>query len=373
MSSVLLLGFVIGLRHALEADHLAAVASLATRTRSLRRALRLGALWGLGHSLTLLLVGGGLLLADRLVPARAAILLEGLVGLLLMVLGLDVICRAVRERVHFHRHRHGTLEHFHAHSHAGEGSHADSANDHGHDQGLSGRAVLIGLLHGLAGSAALILLAAGRLPSPWWGLVYILLFGLGSILGMALMSCVVSFAPALDRASSDLGPQRPDRRSRPVHSGFGCRDRMGIGPGRSRLNRQLQEGRAFAEQCRLGADAAVDLAAQSRTVLLAGEVMAVAGQGPPVVRIGILPQQLCGEGRGWPLGKGLGPAARPLRRRGSRLRRALPGRLLAHHPQVRGSGLLCRESALLAPDSLDRRHRLAQPGARRQADGPRAP
>ncbi len=192
MASVLLLGFLIGLRHALEADHLAAVATLATRTRSLRRALRLGALWGLGHSLTLGLVGGGVLLAEGLVAAETARLLEALVGVMLVLLGADVIRRVVRDRVHFHRHRHDRIEHFHAHSHAGETTHRESPHDHRHAAGLDGRALAVGLVHGLAGSAALVLLAATQLPTLWWGLTYIALFGLGSIVGMALMSCVVA-------------------------------------------------------------------------------------------------------------------------------------------------------------------------------------
>ena len=191
--SLLFLGFVIGMRHAVEADHVAAVSSLGTRAGTVAETVRQGAAWGLGHTITLFLFGSVVILMDAAMPARLAGILECLVGLMLVALGVDVIVRLIRERVHFHLHHHadGTA-HFHAHSHAGEREHRAAGHEHEHRQGLPIRALLIGLMHGMAGSAALILLTLHTVASPWTGLLYIALFGLGSMLGMALLSAVIA-------------------------------------------------------------------------------------------------------------------------------------------------------------------------------------
>ncbi|HET9317789.1 MAG TPA: urease accessory protein, partial [Vicinamibacteria bacterium] len=106
MISIFLFGFLMGVRHAFEADHLAAVASLATGTRGLRSGLVQGAAWGVGHTLTLLLVGGACLVLGQAVPARWASGLEALVGVMLLALGADVLLRSRRQRVHVHVHAH---------------------------------------------------------------------------------------------------------------------------------------------------------------------------------------------------------------------------------------------------------------------------
>lgn len=181
-------GFLLGMRHALEADHVAAVASLSTRSTSLGQAVRLGAVWGLGHTLTLFVVGAIVLVADTVVPERVAKGLELAVGFMLVGLGLDVLRRLVRDRVHFHVHEHAEgVTHFHAHSHA-----EMSRDSHGHEHGFPGRALAVGFMHGMAGSAALILLAMVKAPTIGAGLLYIAIFGAGSILGMALLSVVIS-------------------------------------------------------------------------------------------------------------------------------------------------------------------------------------
>ncbi|MDJ0779485.1 MAG: urease accessory protein [Gammaproteobacteria bacterium] len=193
MFSLLFLGFVIGMRHALEADHLAAVASLASRSASLRQSVRHGTAWGIGHTLTLFLFGGLVLAMDSLVPQDFARTLEAVVGVMLVLLGADVIRRVIRQRIHYHAHRHGAENpHFHAHSHAGEGDHAHSDHAHAHDRDFPLRALLVGLVHGMAGSAALILLTLETVESVALGIAYIALFGLGSIAGMALLSAVIS-------------------------------------------------------------------------------------------------------------------------------------------------------------------------------------
>ncbi len=246
MNSILILGFLIGMRHALEADHLAAVASMASGQTSLRWAAFRGAVWGMGHTLTLLLVGGACLVLRAAVPPRLAHLAEAAVGVMLLVLGAQVFWRMRRQRVHLHVHRHhdGTV-HLHAHSHAPdvahpeEGDHAPAAtlaqqpllaplptsvvadapaappahvhvhahahahgephrphsavpHVHAHPAGFPRRALLVGTVHGLAGSGALLLLTLQTVGSVWLGIGYILVFGAGSILGMAALSTVMS-------------------------------------------------------------------------------------------------------------------------------------------------------------------------------------
>lgn len=190
--SVIFLGFLIGMQHAMEADHVAAVASLATRSRSLGQTARQGAAWGAGHALTLFLFGGLVLVMDTLVPEHFAQGLELAVGFMLILLGLDVLRRLLRDRIHFHQHRHGSTVHFHAHSHKQRQAHADDPHQHEHVEAFPLRALLVGMMHGMAGSAALIILTLNSVLSVAQGIVYIALFGVGSILGMALLAAVIS-------------------------------------------------------------------------------------------------------------------------------------------------------------------------------------
>lgn len=195
MGSLLLIGFFIGMRHALEADHLAAIASLLSKKQSLAQTIRLGSIWGLGHTITLLLFGSVVIFMDIVMPTRLAGGLEMLVGFMLVLLGADVLRRLLRDKVHFHSHQHhGGIQHFHAHSHAGEptNKHNPLQHNHTHPDKLPLRALLVGLMHGMAGSAAVILLSLNTVKSPLQGLVYILVFGLGSMLGMALLSVIIS-------------------------------------------------------------------------------------------------------------------------------------------------------------------------------------
>jgi sulfite exporter TauE/SafE len=192
LASVLALGFLLGMRHATDADHLAAVATLATRSRSLGHTVLQGVAWGTGHTLTLMLFGGAVLVLGLVVPAQAAQALELAVGVMLVLLGAEALYRLRRERIHFHAHHHtGGVAHFHAHSHRGEGAPHDPAR-HEHRHGFPARALLVGMVHGMAGSAALILLSLEAMGSPARGIVYIAIFGLGSILGMALLSAAIA-------------------------------------------------------------------------------------------------------------------------------------------------------------------------------------
>ena len=199
MVSLLLLGFLIGMRHALEADHVAAVATLSTRTATVKQAIKLGSIWGIGHTFILFLFGSMVLLTDFFIPETMAKWLEFGVGVMLVLLGLDVLRRLIRGRIHFHTHEHKNSEtnqesrHFHAHSHTGESLKSkQNTHEHQHINALSYRALFIGVLHGMAGSAALILLTLETITSPLQGMIYIALFGFGSIVGMAVLSYIIS-------------------------------------------------------------------------------------------------------------------------------------------------------------------------------------
>lgn len=194
MLSILTLGFLIGMRHALEADHVAAVASLASGRKNIRQTVFHGAVWGLGHTIALMVFGSVVIVMNSTVPETIAHWLEFTVGIMLVLLGADVIRRMIRDRVHFHFHKHKANDHshLHAHSHRGEGEHAASAHEHTHNKGLTARVLAVGIMHGMAGSAALVLLVAGTITSTTTAILYIILFGFGSIVGMAALSAVIA-------------------------------------------------------------------------------------------------------------------------------------------------------------------------------------
>ena len=180
--SLLIFGGLIGMQHALEADHLAAVAALDGR-RSSRRALILrGSAWGLGHTITLLTICGALLILDEVISERTEAMLEFGVGAMIILLGMNMFVTLWRRRPHFHIHQHV----------ADQVPHRASPHQHKHASlGLS-RALLVGMVHGAAGSAGLLILAAAAKSVPE-ALAYVLAFGTGSILGMAALSFVVSY------------------------------------------------------------------------------------------------------------------------------------------------------------------------------------
>ena len=199
--SALMIGFLLGIKHATDADHLAAVATLATlatRQHSLAHSMKHGLAWGIGHSVTLLLFGGIVLALGTSIPQHVALALELVVGGMLILLGADVLRRLVRQRIHLHIHSHGArVRHVHAHSHAGEGLHRDLPHEHAHSGGLPRRALLVGMTHGMAGSAALVVLSLGAVQSWTAGLMFVALFGAGSIVGMASLSVAIAIPSRL--------------------------------------------------------------------------------------------------------------------------------------------------------------------------------
>ncbi len=192
MISILALGFLIGMQHALEADHVAAVSSIVARRSRYGDIVRHGLTWGLGHTLTLFVFAGAAIFLGRAIPDNIMGPIEGAVGIMLIGLGLHVLWRLWRDRVHFHPHRHGDGQvHLHAHSHAGE-TQPHHASHHEHEHGFRWRTLLVGLMHGLAGSAALLVLAVSRASDPVAGLGYVLVFGVGSMVGMGVLSSVIA-------------------------------------------------------------------------------------------------------------------------------------------------------------------------------------
>ena len=185
-ASVLVFGFLLGLRHAFEADHLVAVSTLVTPKHSLWKSVRFGVIWGLGHSATLLAVGGAVLILQVSIPSLLELSLEGLVGIMLVGLGLITLLDCRRRRIHLHQHTHGGSTHLHFHTHA-----AGPEHFHQHGGKTGWKPLLIGMVHGLAGSAAVLLLTVATAPSPTESLLYIVSFGCGSILGMGAASLLL--------------------------------------------------------------------------------------------------------------------------------------------------------------------------------------
>ncbi|MBL8535197.1 MAG: sulfite exporter TauE/SafE family protein [Betaproteobacteria bacterium] len=231
--STIALGFFLGMRHATDADHVIAVATIVGRSRSLRPAAVVGALWGIGHSATVLLVGGAMVLFEIAIPPGAVHWLELAVGAMLVLLGIfALVSLARRDKVdfvavphphtpllgrdaaghpaplvrHAHLHVHGDHVHSHRHGHgaAGHGHSENATTTSWLDRNLGSlplyhalRPVLVGIVHGLAGSAAVALVVLGAIRDPWWGIAYLLVFGVGTIAGMMIVTAVIALPFAL--------------------------------------------------------------------------------------------------------------------------------------------------------------------------------
>lgn len=173
-------GFILGLKHAFDADHVAVVSTMVSQSKNLKKSSLLGVMWGVGHTVTLLVVGLAVLLLKITIPVRAALAMEFIVGLVVVYFGFDLLQKIKRGSVHIHRHEHGGTAHTHFHGHELQPSH-----QHNH------RALGVGALHGLAGSAALTILVLTTVQSTWQGLAFILIFGLGSIISMLIISSAI--------------------------------------------------------------------------------------------------------------------------------------------------------------------------------------
>lgn len=185
--TILGLGFLLGLRHALDTDHVAAVSIVLARRPSVRASGMIGFSWGLGHTLVLLLVGAVVLALRVEIPESMALAAEFGVGMMLVALGVSLAVKLSKERWHLHPHEHDGERHLHLHSHR-------LNPDHHHRHWLrdSIQPLCIGMVHGLAGSAALLLVVLSTSKSMMAGLLYIAIFGVGSILGMILIGLAIS-------------------------------------------------------------------------------------------------------------------------------------------------------------------------------------
>ena len=173
--SVLLLGFLLGIKHAFDTDHIAAISTFAAENKHPLKAALVGAFWGMGHTTTLFFSGMLVLLLRIKIPENVTLVFEFMVGLMLILLGFNSLSKIVNQP-HMHTHRHGEKDHVHTHSSE------DKKHHHRHK-----RSFFVGTIHGLAGSGALTLLVLASTPSVYWGMIYILIFGFGSIVSMSLV------------------------------------------------------------------------------------------------------------------------------------------------------------------------------------------
>lgn len=205
--SFLLLGALIGMQHALEADHLVAVGALSAGKTGRRRLVLLGTYWGVGHTIALFVLTITVVVLGFVLTKQMQAALEIAVGLVVTLLGANVLWTLRRRRIHFHVHDHGDgHRHVHAHAHADETvPHVASAHRHAHPERGLLAALGVGLVHGAAGSGALLVLTAATADSVVGALLYVAFFGVGSIIGMAALSFVASYPlRALERSAGRL-------------------------------------------------------------------------------------------------------------------------------------------------------------------------
>ncbi len=209
--AVTVLGFFLGMRHATDPDHVIAVTTIVSRHRTTGGAAAIGALWGVGHTLTIMVVGAGIILLGWVIPARVGLSLELSVGVMLIVLGLMNLSGLLQRvtdsltpsaKVHAHPHPHGDYVHTHIHGHEPE------SHPHAADQTPLGRLdrwfgklglyqilrpLIVGVVHGLAGSAAVALLVLTTIGNTGWAVLYLLVFGVGTIVGMMLITAAIAW------------------------------------------------------------------------------------------------------------------------------------------------------------------------------------
>jgi hypothetical protein len=215
--SIIALGFFLGMRHATDPDHVIAVSTIVSREREIGKSAWIGVFWGIGHTLTIFGVGAAIILFDAAISPRIGLSMELAVGLMLILLGVINVVTFFRELpssgeraetptsplpelVHSHAHSHGDFVHTHPHSHGQQG--------HGHteqnpvawlDRALLRfklyrplRPLMIGIVHGMAGSAAVALLVLATIRDPRWAVAYLLVFGVGTIAGMMVITMSIA-------------------------------------------------------------------------------------------------------------------------------------------------------------------------------------
>jgi high-affinity nickel-transport protein len=162
--SIIALGFFLGMRHATDPDHVVAITAIVSQEGSVKRAAWSGAVWGLGHTVTIVLVGGAIILFNVVIPARLGLLMELSVGFMLVALGVMNVTNTNHAPQNWLLKRQITVT----------------------------RPLLVGIVHGLAGSAAVALLVLTTIRTPVWAIAYLLVFGLGTVLGMVVVTTLMA-------------------------------------------------------------------------------------------------------------------------------------------------------------------------------------
>jgi len=216
--AIALLGLLLGMRHATDPDHVIAVTTILSRERRLVVAARIGVVWGLGHTLTVLLVGAAIIVFKIAIPVRLGLAMEFAVAVVLIMLGVGAAASLMRKAatrmraslseqeglvVHAHAHAHGDAVHLHSHVHVGSRENIDDAMHHDHRISADRlppfaarrpllRSFAVGLVHGLAGSAAIALLVLSAIPQPLWATLYLVIFCVGTVIGMGLITTAIA-------------------------------------------------------------------------------------------------------------------------------------------------------------------------------------
>ncbi len=241
--SILAVSFVLGMRHATDPDHVVAVTTIVSRERSTANAAVIGAFWGLGHTATIFVVGTGIILFDIVIPVRLGLSMELCVGFMLIALGIWNLVTFRRSVVvvppenvegiiltHSHAHSHRGVVHSHSHTHVGEAGlrvpkavgprHPDSR----YRKGLArfGRPLVVGVIHGLAGSAAVALLILASIRNSELAILYLLVFGVGTIAGMVLITTGIASSLRFVGDRAERFSQRLGLVTGMISVAFGC-------------------------------------------------------------------------------------------------------------------------------------------------------
>jgi high-affinity nickel permease len=226
--SIIALGFFLGMRHATDPDHVIAVTTIVARHRTIKDASLIGVLWGVGHTVTIVAVGGAIILLGWVIPARIGMSMEFSVALMLILLGIMNLTgflqwingrfsSALTDQIKFDSHPHVRGDYVHVRRH----THHPVRHDH-HTQDTSltwfdrhlgriglyqlARPFIVGIVHGLAGSAAVALLVLATIRDPLWAVFYLFVFGVGTIAGMILITAAISLPVVFaGKASSRIG------------------------------------------------------------------------------------------------------------------------------------------------------------------------
>ena len=220
---ILGLGFVVGMQHALEADHIAAISSIAARGTRMADVAKHGLTWGLGHTLTLFSFAGAAIVLGWAIPDMVAQSLESAVGVMLVGLGAHVLWRLGRDRVH----RDGAAHFTHTPTPAA-GFHTE-VRSLSTTHGFRWRSLVVGLMHGMAGSAALLVLAVSAVADPMQGVAYVVLFGLGSMIGMGALAGVIAVPLVISARLLNWAKRQPSGGCRSRHDRNWCYDDLRSG------------------------------------------------------------------------------------------------------------------------------------------------